>query len=390
MGFVRLFHSYCIIFSGEKESLFENFVLFFAHIHKIYISILYNKENTFAEDTTEMAKILRITAMVLVLLAVALPLVGCASCKNGKAVATVGDYEVRYDLVRMATLNFKLDLEEVYGDGDDSNGTIWDDPETAEQYRPILEEKVWGLVRDNYAVLVLCEQYGLGIDVFEGGSVQDLVDLQIKALKDSYDSKKDYKNDLESANMTEDVFRFLYSVDAMKLKLFDVMAEKGEFMTDKQEFYDWLTDGNCAYVQHVLRKVTEGEDADAEYNIAVSIRDGLLSGKYDLAWYINNLNDDMMNVSPYYVFPYAYDDALVDAALALKKPGDVSRVIDCNGDYYVLVRIATTDTTLTNSLDSMLELYQWGVIGQKVTALRDSFSIELTDYGRELDLLAIE
>ena len=174
-----------------------------------------------------MAKILRITAMVLVLLAVALPLVGCASCKNGKAVATVGDYGVRYDLVRMATLNFKLDLEEVYGDGDDSNGTIWDDPETAEQYRPILEEKVWGLVRDNYAVLVLCEQYGLGIDVFEGGSVQDLVDLQIKALKDSYDSKKDYKNDLESANMTEDVFRFLYSVDAMKLKLFDVMAESG-------------------------------------------------------------------------------------------------------------------------------------------------------------------
>ena len=131
-----------------------------------------------------MSKFLRTVALLLVVLTIAPILGGCS--QNKKVIATCGEYEVYYEQLRFATLNYKLELDELYGDGISSNGTIWDDPTLAEQYKPMLEERVWSLMADNYAILAACAAYGIGKDVMESKAVQAAVDEQMKALRNSH------------------------------------------------------------------------------------------------------------------------------------------------------------------------------------------------------------
>ncbi|MBQ9784223.1 MAG: hypothetical protein IJW29_09990 [Clostridia bacterium] len=337
-----------------------------------------------------MSKKIRAVAICLSLCLLVLPIMSCASCKNKRVVATCGEYDIYYEYLRFVTLNFKDQLESAYGDGNAENGTIWDDPKTAAQYKPLLEERVWGLIRDNYAVLMACAEYGIGRDVFDGKEVKKAVDAQMDALKSTYDSYLEYEQALADSYMTEDVFRFHYAIEEMKVRLYRAMADAGEFIDDEETFHEWLADGNYAYVQHILREVSEGEDAEIERDMAESVRAGLREGRYDVEWYINNLNDDLTNVSPYFMVRHAYDDALVDAALALENVGDVSPVIEVDGNFYVLMLQDESEGDLSSQLTTLLSAYQWGVVSEKVADVRDGMKIEMTKFGKKIDLLEIE
>lgn len=353
-----------------------------------------------------MSKKTRVLAICLSALFFVLPFTGCASCQNKKVVATCGEYDIYYEYLRFVTLNFKAELDSIYGGTDDDyvsiwnktfgdgNGverTIWDDPETAQQYLPLLEEKVWGLIADNYAVLAACAEYGVGRDVFDGKEIEEAVDEQMDALIATYDSYIEYEAALEASYLNEDVFRFHFAIEEMKVRLYQAMASANDFIKTESAFYTWLTEGNYAYVHHVMREVSEGEDAEAELFFATEIRNGLINGTYDLNWYINNMNDDLTNTTAYFIIRHAYDDALVDAALALKESGElVSPVIESNGNYYVLVLADEADGDLAANLTSLLSTYQWGVISEKVAKVKKDLKIELTDYGKSIDLLEIK
>ena len=61
------------------------------------------------------------------------------------------------------------------GDGNAENGSIWDDPASAEKYRAELEEKVWAMMRDNYKILMQCEVYGITSETLFGDEIQSKV-----------------------------------------------------------------------------------------------------------------------------------------------------------------------------------------------------------------------
>lgn len=334
---------------------------------------------------------MRVPALVLALCFLMLALSGCAACKNRRAVATCGEYEVPYEYLRFATLNFKAQMDDIYGDGNDKNGTIWDDPKTAAKYKPLLEEKVWNLIRDNYAVLAACAEYGIGRDVFEGKELQKAVDEQMNALKATYGSYIEYDQALTDSYMTEELFRFHYAIEEMKVRLYRAMAEDGAFLQDEQEFYAWLVNGNCAYVQHVLREVSDGEDREVERAYADAIRAGLVDPNGEgLEWYINEMNDDLTNTAPYYIMPHAYDAKLVEAALSLNGAGAVSPVIETEKGFYVLVLIEAEADTLSTQLTQLLSTYQWGVITEKVVEVKAGVKFDMTKFGNKIDLLEIE
>lgn len=344
-------------------------------------------------------KIMRAAALILLCGVLVCTLGACANAKNKKVVATSGEYEIPYEQLRFVTMTYKMDLDDKYGDGNDENGTIWDDPSTAEKYRAELEKLVWNTIKENYALLHACALQGVGRDVFEGKEIEKAIDANMTELLAEYTSKREYKKDLKERYATDRLFRFYFALDEMKYMLHTAMQNNGAFFTDEAEFEAWLTDGNCAYVQHFL--LTHESDEEKEENRAIleDAREKLISGEWTLTDCINQANDDLTNVSPYYLVRNIHKDVLVDTAVSLKAADDVSEIVEVDGALYVFVRIAETETedetgkmksTLSLQLTKLLSDYQWAIVGDAVEAAKASLKIEINDYGKSIDLVAMQ
>ena len=323
----------------------------------------------------------------------------CANAKNKKAVATSGEYEIPYEQLRFIVMTYKMDLDDKYGDDNDENGTIWDDPTTAEKYRAELEELVWNTVKENYALLQACALRGVGRDVFEGKEIEAAVDEKMTELLAEYSSKREYKKALEERYATDSLFRFYFAMDEMKYMLHTAMQKDGEFFTDEASFEAWLTDGNSAYVQHFLLTHESDEEKEENRIILENAREKLISGEWTLTDCINKANDDLTNVSPYYIVRNVHKDVLVDAAVSLEAADDVSEIIEVEGALYVFVRIAETETedvagnlqtTLSLQLTNLLSTYQWAIVGDAVEAAKQSLNIEINDYGKSIDFVTMK
>lgn len=344
-------------------------------------------------------KLLCAAALLVLCCALICTLGACANAKNKKVVATCGEYDIPYEQLRFITMTYKMDLEDRYGDDDDTNGTIWDDPTTAEKYRAELEELVWNTMRENYALLQACAERDIGKDVFEGKEIKKAVDQKLKELLSEYPTKQEYKADLKERYATENLFRFYFAMDEMKYMLHTSMKKNGEFFTDEEAFEAWLTDGNSVYVQHFL--LTHETDEEKEENRAIleDAREKLIAGEWTLTDCINKANDDTTNVSPYYLIRNIHKDELIDAAVSLTYTDNVSEIVEVEGALYVFVRMpetateapdGTMQTTLSLQLTGLLSNYQWAIVGDAVEAAKENVNIEVNDYGTEIDLVTMQ
>ena len=68
----------------------------------------------------------------------------------------------------------------------------------------------------------------------------------------------------------------------------------------------------------------------------------------------------------------------------------MSEVIETEDGFYVLLRVEDNPTTLLSNSVSLLSSYQWAKVEQLVETYRAELTIEKNDYGKSLDLLAIE
>ena len=341
-------------------------------------------------------KILRAVTLFIVCTMLICSFCACANAKNKKPIGKSGEYEIPYEQLRFVTMTYKAELDARYGDGNDENGTIWDDAATAEEHRAELEELVWGTIREDYAILQACAAYGIGRDVFEGKEIKKTVDQMIDDEIDQFASKREYKNFLKEVYATENILRFKYALDEMKYLLRAAMKKEGAFLTDEQAFEEWLRDGNGAYVQHFMLQHESDEEKEANRILLEDARQKLISGEWELKDCIREANDDLSNVAPYFMVRNTHKDALVDAAVALENVGDVSEIVEVEGALYVLVLQeetpveGTTETPLSLQLTNLLSTYQWSIVGDAVEAAKASLKIELNDYGKGIDLVAMK
>lgn len=343
-------------------------------------------------------KILRAAAFFMMCTMLICSFCACADAKNQKAVGTSGEYEIPYEQLRFVTMTYKMELDARYGDGNDENGTIWDDATTAEEHRAELEELVWSTIRENYAVLQACSAKGIGRNVFDGKEIKKTVNQKIDELIAEYPSKKLYKQALAESYATENLFRFHFALDEMKYLLHAAMQRDGAFLSDESAFEAWLLDGNSAYVQHFLLRHESEEEKEANRAILEDARDKFLSGEWTLADCINRANEDLSNVAPYYLMRDVHKDVLVDAAVALDV-GEASEIIEMDGALYVLVRMeeapiqgigGITETPLSFQLTNLLSTYQWAIVGDAVEAAKNDLTVELNDYGKSIDLVTMQ
>ena len=343
-------------------------------------------------------KLMRAAAALLLCAMLVCTLGACANAKNKRVIATSGEYEIPYEQLRFVTMVYKDELDARYGDGNAENGSIWDDPATAEAYRAELEELVWASIGENYAILEACASYKIGRDAFEGPEIEEAVDEQIEMLIEEFESKNAYKTFLKENYATENLYRFYFAVDEMKYLLFSAMLKNGAFTSDEAAFEEWLEDGNCAYVQHFRLRFEDDAQKETNRTILENARQKLIAGEWTLADCINRANDDLSNVAPFYLVRGVHKDPLVNAAVALEV-GGVSEIIEGDGVLYVLVRMeetpieganGTTETPLSMQLTSLLSNYQWAVVGDAVEVAKANLNIQLNDYGKSIDLVAMK
>ena len=344
-------------------------------------------------------KILRAVALMAMFAMVMCSFAACANAKNEKAVATSGEYEIPYEQLRFVTMTYKAELEVRYGDGNDANGTIWDDAATAEEHRAELEELVWETIRADYAILAACSARGIGSQVFEGKEIAQTVDQLVKEEIEQFSSKREFKAFLEEVYATENILRFKYALDEMKYLLRAAMQKEGVIMSEESAFEAWMSDSNSAYVQHFVLYHESDDEKEANREILENARQKLMAGEWTLADCINRANEDLSNVAPYYLVRNVQNDALINAGVALQNVGDVSEIIEVDGALYVLVRMeeipitgadGKTETPLSLQLTNLLSTYQWAVVGDAVEAAKADLKIELTDYGKSIDLVAMK
>ena len=340
-----------------------------------------------------MRRIIKALCLALALLLLLPTLCACQSKwdKEGKKkIGTCAGYDVLYEELRFVTLYYKDSFEATYGEG------IWDDPATAEKYRAELEATVWEMMLNNYAVLAACAQYQITKKDLESSAIQSAVDKQISEAIEEAGGKEAFKEMLRSNYMTENFMRFSLAVTELEYELYYTLTDDlGVIMDDQETFLDWLENGNCVYVQHLFIRNDPQDSVEANRAIAEEARERLLrcsDYEKELEMMLGNskTNEDTAVMNPYFIVRDVYTEEITSATLKLKKPGDVSEVVETEDGFYVFVSLEYQTNTLLLQLASLLHSYQWAKVEQEVNRHREGLSITLNDFGKSIDLLAIK
>ncbi len=326
----------------------------------------------------------RLIACALALIVLCTALAGCAKQKEQRVIGTCAGTDVLYEELRYVTLLYKDAMASTYGDD------IWDTPESAEQYRKELEDTVWRMMCNNYAVLAACRYYAPHI--LTADTLDQSVEEKMEELETVYGSKNELKKALKEMYMTENFVRFCLLVSAMENELFYVLTDDGlgNIIDSEDEFLTWMEAGNYVHVQHVFIRNDPTDSIDENRTLANSTQQRLASGT-PIGEIINSaVNEDLSNVSPYYIVREVYVKELEDAAFTLKNAGDVSPVVETGDGFYIFVQIEHTREDLLSELSSLLQSYQWAKVEDIVNGFKDDLVFELNDYGKSIDLLSIK
>ena len=314
---------------------------------------------------------------------------GCSSAQTKqeqRVIGTCAGYDVLYEELRYLTLTYKQIFEAQYGAG------IWDDPTTAEQHRAELEETVWRLILNNYAVLAASDKYLPQTNAIQNDSIQEAVDGMIEEMIESCGGKKEFRRELKTMNATENLLRFTFGVAQLENELMYALSVDWQlFMGDSQKFYNWLQEGNAVYVQHIFIENDAGEDVEENRRIAEDVRLKLLTKEVTLAQMIGSaLNEDYQNAAPYYVVREVYKPEIEEQVFSLFAPGDVSSVVETDTGFYVFVEVEETEGTLENQLNNLFTSYRAAKTEDVVEEFKENLVLELNEYGRSIDLLTIQ
>lgn len=337
-----------------------------------------------------MKKQIRGAALLLAVLLLMLSLAACRDKEDQKAPVVAyaaGGCEIRYDELRYVTMTQKAKLETKYGKG------IFDTPETAERYRAELEAAVLDTLSNNYAVLAACMQFGLSVDLLESESIQSAVEASIQSTIRECGGQEKFEALLAATYMTEDFLRFSLAVTQLEDELrHKLTGELALIESDVNRFMDWMKAGNAVYVQHIFIENDPGEDVDANRATAEELARQLKNGEKNISTLVGlAINEETLNLDPYYVVRDVYAPEIERAALALDVAGRVSDVVETEKGFYVFVRIAErfgedgTNLSALAKADSLLTSYQWARVEAYVQAAKKEIVIEWNDYGRTLD-----
>ena len=315
--------------------------------------------------------------------------------QNTKAVGTCGSFDIPYDELRFVTLYYRAELEARYGEG------IWDDPATADRYRAELEKSVISNLNESYAILTICNSYGIDPD---GDDVKDYVAETVSSMIETEfgGSRSEYKKFLKDNNMSERLFEFSVKIDYLESAVFYLLADSGVYVqyTTKNldEFIDFTADkDNYARTVHVYIENGKGEDKAKNLSLAQNISEELNAISDDneriarMFKLIGEHSEDfkLTTTDGFYFTKHEMDEVYEEKTFALDING-VSEAFECLDGYYVIMRLEPSEEYVMKNVSTLLANYQSAQMGIFVDTYRDNYPATLNEYGKSLDLVTLE
>ncbi len=314
--------------------------------------------------------------------------------QDRKVVAVCNGYEIPYEELVFLTSFYKQELADKYGDH------IWDDPDTAEQYREELETLVKNNLNQNYVVLSAAKQLGIKTS---GDTIDNYVDQQVELLTKECGGEKAYKKFLSEQHMTEHYLRFTFSTEYIKSAIHYTLLDNDiyeyRYEDNASDFMQYvLESGNYVRTLHVYIANEEGEDPAANLAQAQKVSDALQAAETVeerrelLGEYIGStLNDDYTIVTGdgYYFTRGEMTEEYEKASFALDI-GETSAPIVCGGGTFVIMRLAPEAEYVENNVKELMNAYYGVCLGEYMEQFRPSCDVFYTEYGQTLDLLDLD
>ena len=315
--------------------------------------------------------------------------------EEARVVGTVAGYEVKYEELRYITLANRKALDAKYGKYD----TLSDADKQA--YDSELEALVLEDIKSNYAVLSLCEKYGVDTDTRDA---RKYVNSAISDLVDEIGGKDKYKAWLKKNGLTDSFLRLTYKVEYLESCLVEKLTEDSkeikysednlfdfaEFVFADESYVkvihayfpkDWeYSDGRSAKA-HAEEALAEILDANTEKKRFSAMKSAIGNAPFVMGYSVMG--------SDYYITYGQMHKDYEKIAFSLDEY-EASGILELEEGYYILMRVPKERDQIGMRANEFLVNYRYAVLKGLADEQESKISFEGNDHYKTLDLSKIK
>lgn len=304
-----------------------------------------------------------------------------SSEEDARVVGSCAGFEIRYEELRYVTLMHRASLDREMGKYQ----------ELDEQGKAIYEEelklRVSKDLRNNYAVLTLCQKYGIDIDSKEA---KNYVNDSISSFVDELGGKKAYRTWLEENNLTDAFLRLMYKVAYLETALVDKLTlEKEQIKYSTANLDDFVAymmeDESYVKVIHAYYPYDfEYKDGKSAKEAAYEALDTILGEEDDeerlelmrsaigrapfVPGYSTTGND-------YYITLGQMHQNYEDVAFSLSEY-EVSSVLELDEGCYILMRVPKVRDEVAPRAYELIDQYRYAVVKRMIDEQKELIKFE--------------
>lgn len=315
--------------------------------------------------------------------------------EEAKVVGTCAGFEVRYEELRYVTHLHRATLDKKYGE----YSTLTADKRA--EYENELDRLVRSDLENNYAILSLCQKYGVDTDSKEA---DEYVDDAIVSLVDEIGGKKEYRAWLQENKLTDSFLRLMYKVSYLEIALVEKLSENGDQMkystANLDDFVKYVMDeDDYVKVIHAYYpndfKYSDGRDAKAHAADALATilnaeddeeRFSLMRSAIGSAPFVAGYS---VTGTDYYITSGQMHKDYEAIAFSLEEYG-VGELVELDEGYYIIMRVPKVRDEVAPRAYELIEYYEYAVLKKLVEEQKALIAFEPDGYFATLTLAEIE
>jgi len=306
----------------------------------------------------------------------ALSLFSCGSAslpkENDTCVATVnGKYEVTYDTYKYFYLNYAATYDKAEFEGEKRT-------ETENEIKKLTESAIINV----YAVVDLAAKYGITLDN-EMVKVASKVDIDSAIAQ--FETKGAYAEALKENYMTDSVFRFMMTLDALEDQLFAVLTTGLGIIDNSDETVKAAIESDeFIRITHVLISHSNGFSDDKNLKTAENVLRLAKNGENFDNLIANYSNDYSMTPDGYY-FTYGYMlKEIEDTAFALEV-GEISEIVRTVNGYHIIKRLPKEDKYLEKNYETLKAQYESCIFYGMIDEHAETLTVSVNENASEIN-----
>lgn len=328
------------------------------------------------------------------------PILPIRSTKEEAApVGECAGYEVRYEELRYITYINQRALDQKYG----KYSTLSDEMKV--EYEKELQSIVMRELENNYAILSLCEKYGVDTNSREA---KKFVNNSIEDIYKELGGRDEYKAWLGEQKLTDAFLRLTFKVNYLETALLEHLVDEGktikynssnldkfvDYVMESEDYikvihiyfpkdesrYDFSKDDRSplARAEDALLKLRAAENDSDRFNI---MRSEIGKAPFVQGYSVTG-ND-------YYITHGQMNEKYDEVAFALDEYG-VSEIIELDEGYYILMRVPKVRSEFSPRADEIVVYYQYAVLKDLIDRQKDAIAFTPNDYYKSLVLAEIK